>query len=52
MRSIAIVVLAIAACDSAITPDPDEQLSAGPFSVFDESENAFGLPVPGLDEDT
>lgn len=50
----AVALLAIAAygCGSTSEPDPDEELSAGPFTVFEAGENAFGHPVPGLDEDT
>lgn len=31
--------------------DPDEELSAGPATVFDSSSSAFSNPIPGLDRD-
>lgn len=49
MRVVAFIVLA--ACASDPTPEPGEQLSAGSLTVFEAGPNAFGHPVPGLDDE-
>ncbi len=45
-----IVVLAAACSDDALAPEPGEELSAGARTVFEAGPNAFGHPVPGLDQ--
>jgi CxxC motif-containing protein (DUF1111 family) len=49
LRAIVFALAVGAACTSDLAPEPGEELSAGPLTVFEAGPNAFGHPVPGLD---